>query len=225
MVLDKLEYAIMDKIDKNVFYNDIPNTSEKKCILRSDKIFSDWFRHLTKMRSYYDSLNKEAVSISAMNVTLIPPCSLSVLYKAIISENENLDKDTELSNFISIIQTAENENKFLAVKLVYTNINECQYCGQRYEVEEFANMIKYCPECLKRNELSCEYGYGTVTPCYIYCGGEFIGRVTISGYSDYYLHSEKFMLNLKLKERYLNALNEADEIISHMLKNDRLKSK
>ena len=221
MVLDKLEYAIMNIIDENVYYDDIPNTFEKKCILRSDKIFSDWFRHLTKMKSFYDSLNNESVSISAINVTLIPPCSLSVLYKAIISESENWDMDAELSNFISTIQIAENENKYLAVKLVYTNINECQYCGQRYEVEEYANMIKYCPECLKRNELSCEYGYGPVTPCYIYCGSEFIGKVINS--SDYYLHSEKFKLNLKLKESYLNALHEADEIISHMLKNDHLK--
>lgn len=223
MVLDKLEYAIMDKIDKNVIYDEIPNTFEKKCILRSDKIFSDWFRHLTEMKSFHGSLTKENVSISAINVTVIPPYSLSILYKAILSESENWNADTELSNFISTIHIAENENKFLAVKLVYTNINECPYCGQRYEVEEFANIIKYCPGCLKRNELSCEYGYGAVTPCYIYCGSELIGRVIDS--SEYYLRSEKFMLNLKLKETYLNALYEADEIISQMLKNNRLKSK
>ena len=84
-------------------------------------------------------------------------------------------------------------------------------------------LIKYCPGCLKRNELSCEYGYGAVTPCYIYCGSELIGRVIDS--SEYYLRSEKFKLNLKLKETYLNALYEADGIISYMLENNRLKSK
>lgn len=219
MLLNKLEYAILDKTDENLIYDNIPDTLDKKSILRSEKWFLDLSCHLTKMKSYSGSLKKESISISAINVTLIPPSSLPILYNAIITENGDTNDDKELRDLLLTIHRAENLAKFLMVRVVYTNTYECPECGQRYESKVSANIILYCPKCLNRNELSCEYGYGSVTPCYIYCGSELIGRITDP--SAYYLCSEKFGLNLKLKKTYLEALYEADEIISHILRDNR----
>lgn len=146
-----------------------------------------------------------------------------MLYDAIIEGNENTciaNSDNELKDLLSTIQLAENTNRFLIVRFSSTNFFECQFCSQRYESNASGgNVILYCPKCLKRNELWCDYGFGPVTPCYIYCGDEFVSKVTNN--SAYYLHSEKFGLDLKLKETYLKAHYEADEIISRMLCDNR----
>jgi hypothetical protein len=59
--------------------------------------------------------------------------------------------------------------------------------------------------------IECEYGYGPVTPCYIQHGGKSRGTITEknSGYVLKIYDGEE----IKLKKRYMDALDEARDII------------
>ena len=55
------------------------------------------------------------------------------------------------------------------------NCIRCKEYDHEINYKPTANFIVFCPKCLK---YTCEYGFGPVTPCYIYLGNKEIGIVT-----------------------------------------------
>ncbi len=91
---------------------------------------------------------------------------------------------------------------------------ECIYCDTKISYQLSANFIVFCPKCKRYVFAECEYGYGPVTPCNILLGDRKIGTVD-EGRDGYYLEyeSEKIML----EKRYLEALQEASEIVKEKM--------
>lgn len=87
----------------------------------------------------------------------------------------------------------------------------CEYCGAEYTHGGGANIICFCPQCGKRNRIECEYGYGPVVPCTIYCGDSAVAEIG----ADYILRSSRCGLRIPLKGRRkdLAAYTEAEEIL------------
>ena len=98
---------------------------------------------------------------------------------------------------------------------------QCRHCGEKYEYEGAANLITFCPYCLKYDFLECEYGYGPVVPCKIYLGGEAVAEVSYhisdSSVNKYRLDSDKYNIHRVLEKDYLGALQEARDIISEKI--------
>lgn len=68
----------------------------------------------------------------------------------------------------------------------------CIYCDTAFSIEACANFSVICPCCKRSIYLECEYGYGPVTPCRIYPGGEIAGVVESQ--------KAKYRLNMKHKK-------------------------
>ena len=98
---------------------------------------------------------------------------------------------------------------------------KCGKCEFEYDYEGFANLITFCPKCNSYDFLECEYGYGPVVPCRIYHGNEVIGMVTYSEDAEkrYRVDSDKFNVHKLLERSYLEALDEAVDIFSELVKN------
>lgn len=94
---------------------------------------------------------------------------------------------------------------------------KCENCNVEIEYQPRGNIIIFCPQCLRCIMFECEYGYGPVTPCYIYLGDKQIGIVTSDVFNKYYLQSEYFNEKIELKNTYMKALTEADSIIKSKL--------
>lgn len=92
----------------------------------------------------------------------------------------------------------------------------CRLCGAGYEYEAYGNIISFCKKCRKLDFVECEAGFGAVTPCVVYLGGEEIGKVICEN-RKYYLISERFGLDMKLEKEYTEALSEAAKIIAEKL--------
>lgn len=93
---------------------------------------------------------------------------------------------------------------------------ECKYCDSNVNFPSAANFVLYCPHCKREILMECEYGFGPVTPCAFLLGEEIYGTVMEDFMHDYILE-----LNgkcIKLKEKYLKALEEADRIVRRDLK-------
>lgn len=71
--------------------------------------------------------------------------------------------------------------------------------------------------CLTCAYVECEYGYGPVTPCYIYLGEKAIGIVTEKEY-EYFLQTQYSDKLIKLENTYLEALQEAAAIVESNIK-------
>lgn len=93
---------------------------------------------------------------------------------------------------------------------------ECKYCDNIINFSQAANFILYCPYCKREILMECEYGFGPVTPCAILLGEEKYGEVIEDLMNDYFL--ELNGKRIKLKEKYLKALEEADRIVRRDLK-------
>ena len=91
---------------------------------------------------------------------------------------------------------------------------KCRRCGTEYQYESFANVITFCPNCHKRDQLQCEYGYGPVVPCMIYLGEEVIGTVTYDdrAHTRYRFDAPKYNIHRVLEHTYMEALEEACDI-------------
>lgn len=96
------------------------------------------------------------------------------------------------------------------------NFNICKSCNNKVEYELRANCIIFCPNCFQTVFIECEYGFGPVTPCYIFLGKIEIGKV-IEVNDKYILKSQYFNEDVELKNRYMEALQEATEIIKKKL--------
>ena len=95
----------------------------------------------------------------------------------------------------------------------------CPDCGRSYTVEETANTMVFCPSCRKMIFLTCEAGYGPVTPCYLYIGEEPAGSVVIEN-STYILKSLYMSKAIPLPQKYLQALYETQDIVETYLKEE-----
>ncbi|MBQ4536898.1 MAG: hypothetical protein II994_04700 [Lachnospiraceae bacterium] len=97
---------------------------------------------------------------------------------------------------------------------------KCGKCTFEYEYEGFANLMTFCPKCNNYDFLECEYGYGPVVPCRICHGSKVIGMVTYSGDSErrYRIDSDIFNLHKVLEHSYLEALYEARDVFSELIK-------
>ena len=89
---------------------------------------------------------------------------------------------------------------------------KCKECDHEIKYTPRVNFIVFCPNCLKYSFLECEYGYGPVVPCSIFIGEKEIGTVSQKGYS-YTLQTQYSDELIKLENQYLEALEEAIEII------------
>jgi hypothetical protein len=65
--------------------------------------------------------------------------------------------------------------------------------------------------------VECEYGYGSVTPCYIYLGEKEIGIVTEKEY-EYFLQTQFSNKIIELKNSYREALQETIKVIGSKVK-------
>lgn len=90
---------------------------------------------------------------------------------------------------------------------------ECKYCDCNVPYVPCANFILFCPDCKREIYMECEYGYGPVTPCSILLGEDLLGTVTVNDKNEYLLEVESDKKHINLRERYLNALQEASQIL------------
>lgn len=112
-----------------------------------------------------------------------------------------------ISNYLPRIEPESERNAML-------KDFECIYCDTRFSVEMHANFIVICPCCKRTIFSECEYGYGPVTPCQIYLGEKIVGIVE-SKATNYYLNMRPDIFTLK--ETYLNALSEAENVVKKRL--------
>ena len=90
----------------------------------------------------------------------------------------------------------------------------CDYCGKEFTHSLYGNFAVYCPHCKKLAYETDERGFWYVTPFAVSIGEEQVAGVTHEGrQAPYILRSEKYNLNINLKNRYVEALNEALEIV------------
>lgn len=99
------------------------------------------------------------------------------------------------------------------------NVN-CKKCGNDYKVPLTANMISICPQCLTYNYCECEYGFGPITPCYIFVGDKEVAQIT--GNINYHLDSDELGIHMVLKQKYadLAVCKEATEIVLEKYRNE-----
>ena len=99
---------------------------------------------------------------------------------------------------------------------------QCEKCGFEYEYEGFANLMVFCPCCNEFDYLSCEYGFGPVVPCRIYHGKNVVGMVSYNDACErvYRIDSETYNIHEVLQRKYLEALYEAKDIISELVKRE-----
>lgn len=93
---------------------------------------------------------------------------------------------------------------------------ECRYCDRESSYELHPNFMVFCPGCKRRIHFECEYGYGPVAPCMFFLGDILLGDVTINE-DDIYTLNIKGDRSVELKERYLDALYEAENILKNIL--------
>ena len=96
----------------------------------------------------------------------------------------------------------------------------CRECRQAIQYTPCANFIVFCPHCLQYTFLECEYGYGSVVPCYIYMGEKEIGIITQKEDYRYYLQTLYFDEIIKLEQSYLEALKEAIALVESKISVD-----
>ena len=90
----------------------------------------------------------------------------------------------------------------------------CNYCEKELTHLLYGNFAVYCPHCKKLVYETDERGFWYVTPFAISIGEEQVAKVTHEGLqTPYVLQSEKYNLNINLKNRYVEALSEALEIV------------
>lgn len=95
---------------------------------------------------------------------------------------------------------------------------ECRHCGCEVSYIPEANFFVFCPKCKREIYMECEYGYGPVAPCSFLLGQDILGTVTVNENNKYLLNITADNRQIKLEKTYLNALNEACEIIKNYLK-------
>jgi hypothetical protein len=93
---------------------------------------------------------------------------------------------------------------------------KCKECNHEISYTQSANFIVFCPQCLKQSYLECEYGYGPVVPCNIFLGEKEIAIVNKKGYK-YILQTQYSDEIIELEKEYLEALEEASEIVKSIL--------
>lgn len=93
----------------------------------------------------------------------------------------------------------------------------CDTCGHTMSYQPRANVIIFCPHCLRFLHMECEYGFGPVVPCSVLLGADEYGIVTKEGHR-YCLCVKANDERIALEHTYLEALDEAIGIVSDKLK-------
>ena len=91
---------------------------------------------------------------------------------------------------------------------------QCKYCDTIFERKQYANYSVRCPHCHRLLEHLSDFGFGPVTPFHIMIGSDVVGVVDED--ADYYLNFQGE--RIKLKERYFNAVKEAEQYVVDRLK-------
>lgn len=91
---------------------------------------------------------------------------------------------------------------------------QCKYCDTKFERKIYGNYSVRCPHCYRVLEHLSDYGFGPVTPFYISVGNEVVGIVE-NNCNDYILNFQG--KQIKLKEKYYNAVHEAEKYIVEQL--------
>lgn len=100
---------------------------------------------------------------------------------------------------------------------LYRDREKCVHCEQEYTRLHYANTTVFCPHCKKRTYAEDERGYWHVTPYVICIGEEQVAVVIQNENKDYILESQKYNLRVILKGRYIDAVEEAIELIKNNL--------
>lgn len=101
---------------------------------------------------------------------------------------------------------------------------KCHKCGKEYSYKESANIVVFCPHCKHSDYVCCDFGFGSVTPCYIDIGDKNLGTILTEDTQDgmvYKLVSEEYGIDQILKSRYMEAIGEAGMIISDKISGDK----
>lgn len=86
------------------------------CLAVPDEIINDWWDGLLEMKSYVRSFDRPETAVDRWGVTLIPPESIDVFIKIIITRTsaEWIKKCGEiLFALLSLLEKAKEENKFV----------------------------------------------------------------------------------------------------------------
>ncbi|MDD3172885.1 MAG: hypothetical protein PHF63_04370 [Herbinix sp.] len=107
-----IKFGIIDEFDMKKQY--ITYEPQKyNCITIDDNLYiEDWWSELTKMKTYFSSLNKPNVALSRAGITLIPPESLP-LFESIVSNDNRINMDDNLKKLLKSIRKAKLENKYM----------------------------------------------------------------------------------------------------------------
>ncbi|SDB69837.1 hypothetical protein [Butyrivibrio sp. INlla16] len=96
---------------------------------------------------------------------------------------------------------------------------KCEDCGKTINItESLGNIIVYCPDCHKYIRCLCDYGFGPVAPCDIFCGLERIGLI-LGEKGRYKLVSRKYGIEKDLVGGYKNlaCYEEATKILEEYM--------
>jgi hypothetical protein len=106
------EFGIIDELDKNKEY--IRYEPEKyNCVKIDDDLYiNDWWRDLTKMKTYFGALDTPSVALARHGITLIPPESL-LIFENIVANDSRIKGDDRLIELLELIRKAKSENKYM----------------------------------------------------------------------------------------------------------------
>ena len=75
----------------------------------------------------------------------------------------------------------------------------------------------FCPHCHHCDNVCCDFGFGSVTPCAIDMGTERLAEIMIEDSTEgsrYRLVSERFGIDIILEGSYMEAIGKAGRMIS-----------
>lgn len=105
------EFGILEDLDKQKEYIDY-EPQKYNCISVDDDIINSLYLHLSIMKTYYHSFNRQEYGLAYCGITIIPPESLSKFYD-VVTSSEYFKKSIELDELTSKIIQAKEENKFM----------------------------------------------------------------------------------------------------------------
>jgi len=102
------EFGILDEIGRRKDYNEY-EPHKYNCIPVDDDLINPLLPRLSKMKTYFHSLDRPAYGLAYCGITIIPPESLPLFYDAVTSSASA----GELQKLASIILQAREQNKHL----------------------------------------------------------------------------------------------------------------
>lgn len=107
----RAEFGIIEELDVEKDYGDY-NPEQYRCKTICDDAINDWWKSLEKMPSYFHSYNRPASALARWGVTIIPPSSLELFIRVIITETKN-EFRTDALEIVALLEEARTRNKFV----------------------------------------------------------------------------------------------------------------